>query len=160
MALNIKDSDAERLAAEVAALADETKTGAIKVALQERQQRLARGMPSPRSDGPLGEAEGLSFLGNSSARSKMRVMSKTLFGNLDRLEVAVAIAASLSGAINASELGRLLGIAPNRVAAQLAALTKAGLLEPLPRASQIRWYMRRDSAFWQLCRELQKEWVA
>jgi antitoxin VapB len=40
MALNIKDPETERLAAEVAALSAETKTGAIRVALQERKQRL------------------------------------------------------------------------------------------------------------------------
>lgn len=43
MALNIKDSEAERLAAEVAELAGETKTRAVKVALQERRDRLAPG---------------------------------------------------------------------------------------------------------------------
>jgi antitoxin VapB len=40
VALNIKDPETERLAAEVAALAAETKTRAIRVALQERKQRL------------------------------------------------------------------------------------------------------------------------
>jgi antitoxin VapB len=41
MALSIKDPETERLAAEVAALAGETKTRAVKVALEERRQRLA-----------------------------------------------------------------------------------------------------------------------
>ena len=41
MALNIKDAETERLAAEVAALTGETKTRAVKVALQERKRRLA-----------------------------------------------------------------------------------------------------------------------
>lgn len=41
MALNIKDREAERLAAEVAAMTGESKTRAVKVALQERKQRLA-----------------------------------------------------------------------------------------------------------------------
>ena len=41
MALNIKDREAERLAAEVAALTGESKTRAIRVALQERKERLA-----------------------------------------------------------------------------------------------------------------------
>lgn len=41
MALNIKDREAERLAAEVAALTGESKTRAIRVALEERKQRLA-----------------------------------------------------------------------------------------------------------------------
>ena len=41
MALNIKDRETERLAAEVAALAGESKTRAVKLALQERKARLA-----------------------------------------------------------------------------------------------------------------------
>jgi antitoxin VapB len=41
MPLNIKDPEAERLAAEVAAMAGESKTRAIRVALAERKQRLA-----------------------------------------------------------------------------------------------------------------------
>jgi antitoxin VapB len=40
MALNIKDDEAVRLATEVATLAGESKTRAIKVALQERHERL------------------------------------------------------------------------------------------------------------------------
>lgn len=39
--MNIKDPETERLAAEVAALTGETTTRAIRVALQERRQRLA-----------------------------------------------------------------------------------------------------------------------
>lgn len=40
MALNIKDPETERLAAEIAALTGESKTGAIRQALNERKQRL------------------------------------------------------------------------------------------------------------------------
>jgi antitoxin VapB len=40
MALNIKNPEAEQLANEVAALAGETKTEAIRIALLERKQRL------------------------------------------------------------------------------------------------------------------------
>src|SRR5687767_12624499 len=40
MALNIKDRETERLAAEVAALTGESKIRAVKVALQERRARL------------------------------------------------------------------------------------------------------------------------
>jgi antitoxin VapB len=40
MALNIKDPETERLAAEVAALAGETKTRAVREALAERKRRL------------------------------------------------------------------------------------------------------------------------
>ncbi len=48
MALNIKDPEAERLAAEVAALADETKTRAVRIALKERKERLALTAPRRR----------------------------------------------------------------------------------------------------------------
>jgi antitoxin VapB len=41
MALNIKDPETEQLAAQVAALAGETKTRAVKTALRERKERLA-----------------------------------------------------------------------------------------------------------------------
>lgn len=41
MALNIKDRETERLAAEVASLTGESKARAVKIALQERKQRLA-----------------------------------------------------------------------------------------------------------------------
>lgn len=41
MALNIKDRETEKLAAEVAAMAGESKTRAVRVALLERRQRLA-----------------------------------------------------------------------------------------------------------------------
>lgn len=40
MALNIKDKEAEELAAEVASLAGENKTAAVRQALRERRDRL------------------------------------------------------------------------------------------------------------------------
>jgi len=46
MALSIKDPEAERLAREVAALTGESKTRAVRVALQERRDRLARRLAS------------------------------------------------------------------------------------------------------------------
>ena len=44
MALNIKHSEVERLAAEVAGLAGETKTEAVRQALRERRDRLTLGV--------------------------------------------------------------------------------------------------------------------
>lgn len=43
MALTIKNPEVERLAAEVARLTGETKTQAIRVALEERRRRLSAG---------------------------------------------------------------------------------------------------------------------
>lgn len=44
VALTIKNADVERLAAEVAALTGESKTQAIRVALEERRRRLSSGV--------------------------------------------------------------------------------------------------------------------
>jgi antitoxin VapB len=41
MALNIKDTETERLAAEIAGMTGESKTGAIRTALRERKERLS-----------------------------------------------------------------------------------------------------------------------
>ncbi len=51
MALSIKDPETEKLAAEVAELAGESKTGAVRQALRERHDRLEleRGGKSPRT---------------------------------------------------------------------------------------------------------------
>jgi len=42
MALNIKDPETERLAAELAELTGETKTRTVRIALEERAERLGR----------------------------------------------------------------------------------------------------------------------
>jgi antitoxin VapB len=46
MALNIKDDETIRLADELAALTGETKTRTVRTALEERRERLARGVSS------------------------------------------------------------------------------------------------------------------
>lgn len=52
MALNIKDRTTEKLAAEVAAMAGESKTRAVRVALEERKLRLTlRAGRRDRSEG-------------------------------------------------------------------------------------------------------------
>ncbi len=56
MALNLKNAAVERLAAEVARLTGESKTEAIRRALEERRERL-KGPPAPRR-----RARALTFL--------------------------------------------------------------------------------------------------
>jgi antitoxin VapB len=56
MALNIKNEEVVRLAAEVAELAGESKTGAVREALRERRDRLRLGAGS-RAEGPEDSAK-------------------------------------------------------------------------------------------------------
>jgi antitoxin VapB len=53
MALSIKDQEAEQLAGEVARLAGESKTRAVKVALRERRERLELVLPQRDRRGEL-----------------------------------------------------------------------------------------------------------
>jgi len=53
MALNIKDKETEELAAEVASLTGESKTGAVRQALRERRDRLELEKGRPRKRGDL-----------------------------------------------------------------------------------------------------------
>jgi antitoxin VapB len=51
MALNIKNREVERLAKEVAEMARETKTQAIRIALEDRKAKLAAEAPRARLRG-------------------------------------------------------------------------------------------------------------
>jgi predicted transcriptional regulator len=88
----------------------------------------------------------------------LRERSKLVFGNRDRLEVATAIARHADGWVNATKLAAELGIVNNRVRAQLVALTEAGLLEASPPDDRVRWYLRKESPFWDLCSALALDW--
>ena len=50
MGPNIQDQETERLANEVASLAGETKTGAVKIALKERKAKLTQATAKGRGD--------------------------------------------------------------------------------------------------------------
>jgi hypothetical protein len=91
-------------------------------------------------------------------RTRLRERSKVLFGNVDRLEVAVAIARSEDGVVNATDLSWDLRIANNRVRAQLVTMASLGLLTPVPLDSRKNWYQRSESSFWQTCLDLHEAW--
>jgi antitoxin VapB len=55
MPLNIKNAEVERLVAEIADLAGETKTEAVRRALEERRERLAFRIVQPNRDTCLRE---------------------------------------------------------------------------------------------------------
>jgi predicted Rossmann fold nucleotide-binding protein DprA/Smf involved in DNA uptake len=62
--------------------------------------------------------------------------------------VIAAIARREDGPVSAADLERELGMANNRIRAQLLALCEAGVLQPLPggRSERVRWYqpLKRD----------------
>lgn len=94
---------------------------------------------------------------SSEPREALRLFSKIVFGNRDRLEVAAAIARSRDGFVNATDLQDELGIAQSRIRNQLVAFSEAGLLSAFPSSDLKRWYQRLDSSFWQACLDLYED---
>jgi len=73
--------------------------------------------------------------------------------------VGFAIARSEDGVVNATDLGLELGIAQPRVRNQLVVFEKAGLLERMPKSSDVKqWFLRRKSPFWNVCLVLYEDW--
>ncbi len=93
-------------------------------------------------------------------RDRTRQRSKLLFGNRDTLDVAVAVAESGDGVVNATHLSSDIGLAPNRVRAQLDAFAELGFLTEAPTSERQRWFVRNDHAFWSFCTELRDTWRA
>jgi len=93
----------------------------------------------------------------SDSRAQLRQRSKRLFGNADRLEVALAVAES-SGLVHAQELADRLRISPPRVRAQLLAFVEAGVMRVLPRDGLRQNYERIDDPFWSMITDLVPRW--
>ena len=93
-------------------------------------------------------------------RELVRERSKALFGNRDRIDVAVAIALGEDAAVNATDLAAEIGLANSRVRAQLLAFADAGLLSRVEPGGELkRWYRRENNPFWQSCLALYLEWI-
>jgi hypothetical protein len=87
-------------------------------------------------------------------------LSKVVFGNRDRVEVAVAIARSSDGVVNATDLSREIDLPQSRVRNQLVAMAEGELLTVFDTTDLKRWYKRKDAPFWNACIALYLEWTA
>lgn len=98
---------------------------------------------------------------DATAPERVRARSKALFGNRDRIDVAVAIARSHDDAVNATDLAAETGLINTRVRSQLLAFAEVGLLtEVPPTGGELkRWYVRQDSPFWKTCLDLHRKWT-
>lgn len=91
------------------------------------------------------------------ARGRVRKHSKKLFGNQDTLLVAVAVARSPTGVVNATEIGWQVRLQANRVRTQLMAFVDLGYMEDGSVRERTRWFVRRDSSFWSMCEKIFSE---
>lgn len=91
---------------------------------------------------------------------RLRTLSKLLFGNADRLEVAAAIARAEPGGLFSRALAEDLDLPDNRVQKQLKQFEAADLLVALPAVGGERrvYCERKDSFFWAAADRLEKQW--
>lgn len=85
--------------------------------------------------------------------SRRRETSKAIFGNADRLDVAIYIA-SAEQPMFATEIAGELDLPQNRARAQLVVFAQAGLLRELPRDGFRVYYERSNEKFWTALRDL------
>lgn len=98
-------------------------------------------------------------LAHQARHEEMRRRSKALFGNRDRLAVIAGVSQT-DQAVCAADLEKRLGLANNRVRAQLLALAEAGLLIAMPKTptERTQWYQRVSSPVWEMCDALYEDW--
>lgn len=90
---------------------------------------------------------------------EVRKLSKRLFGNRYRLEIAAAIAEAEPSVVYARALAEQLQAPANLVGEELHTLAEAELLVllPRPRGQQQQEYQRMASSYWELARRLLDE---
>jgi hypothetical protein len=91
------------------------------------------------------------------SRKRVRKHSKKLFGNQDTLLVAVAVARSSTGTVNATEIGWQVRLQANRVRTQLIGFVDLGYMDDGPMRDRTRWFVRRGSSFWSMCERVYSE---
>jgi DNA-binding transcriptional ArsR family regulator len=89
-------------------------------------------------------------------RTELQELSKTLFGQVHRLAVMVAIAKS-SGYVNPTDLADQLRLPQSALQAPLRDLTDAGLLSRTERGGRRNVYQRADSKAWDWVLELEEQ---
>lgn len=92
----------------------------------------------------------------SAASAKVRVRSKSLFGNSYMLEVCAAIDA-VTDRTNLTELIGISGMSPSLYTGPLHRLQSVGLLIPDSRADddrRERWYRPARTGLWRVAQEL------
>lgn len=87
--------------------------------------------------------------------SRVREVSKPLFGNSYRLEL-LAIIAELDGPFYARQIAARMDVADNLVTLQLARLCELGLLERRSSSPHVL-YTRNDSRAWEMAKQLRAE---
>lgn len=89
--------------------------------------------------------------------SKIRLLSKALFGNSVRLEIAAAIYAQQGSPFSTMSIHYETGIFYARVQEQVKALERVGMIRPVESNARSVEYKAEPSTFWELSHRLLQE---
>ena len=91
----------------------------------------------------------------TSSREHLRSVSRTVFGQLYRLELMLEVADSEDGIICLTDLSKALDVTMSSLQRPFECLVVSALISPLPDAdSRFRYYTRNPSAAWNWAYEL------
>lgn len=92
--------------------------------------------------------------------AEARRLSKALFGNVYRLEIAAAVGSAKTEIVTAKDLATDLGVPPNLVGKQLKDFVTAGVMADVPKVEgqRSRYFRRLDNPYWNLAAQLLASW--
>lgn len=90
----------------------------------------------------------------------VRKMSKALFGNSHRVEIAAAVGQATTELVTAHDLALELGISDNLVGIQLKSFVLSGVMDDFPgvEGQRSRYFRRLEDPYWGVAQRMIDHW--
>jgi hypothetical protein len=87
-------------------------------------------------------------------------MSKALFGNAHRVEIAAAVGQATTELVTAHEIAMELGISDNLVGTQLKSFVLSGVMDDFPgvEGQRARYFRRLENPYWGVTQNMLNHW--
>jgi hypothetical protein len=93
-------------------------------------------------------------------QDQVRKMSKALFGNSHRVEIAAAVGQATTELVTAHDLALELGISDNLVGIQLKSFVLSGVMDDCPgvEGQRSRYFRRLENPYWDVAQRMVNHW--
>jgi hypothetical protein len=87
-------------------------------------------------------------------------MSKALFGNCHRVEIAAAVGRATTELVTAHDIAIELGISDNLVGIQLKSFVLTGVMDDFPgvEGQRSRYFRRLENPYWDVAQNMLNHW--
>jgi hypothetical protein len=90
-----------------------------------------------------------------------RKLSKALFGNSHRVEIAAAVGRASTELVTAHDIALELGISDNLVGSQLKSFVHSGVMDDFPgvEGQRYRYFRRLENPYWDVAQNMLNHWL-